>query len=159
MRKHRKTYRRFLNSLKRKKIRIQPAESAMLNKEAFEKIDCQQCANCCKRMTPVYTFPEISRLADHLGITDLEYSDKYLGKTSNGDIINRKQPCHFLDKNNRCTVYEIRPKSCRGFPYTHQKDFNRRLNTHLQNLDYCPITFHVVQKMQENLAAKAERAS
>jgi len=147
MRKNLLRYRRFLKYLERNNIRIAPKEVIKQNAEAFRKIDCGQCANCCKVMTPVYTFPDITRIAAHVGMTDLEYADKYLGKTKEGDIINRKRPCHFLGKNNRCSIYEIRPSSCRNFPYTHRKNLTGNNRSHLQNLEYCPITFEVVESI------------
>ena len=49
-----------------------------LNKEVFTRIDCMQCANCCKKGTPVFHKTDIVRLANHVGMTPADFEKKYL---------------------------------------------------------------------------------
>ena len=37
-----------------------------LHEEAFAKIDCLQCANCCKNYSPRFKTPDVKRIAKHL---------------------------------------------------------------------------------------------
>ena len=36
-----------------------------LHEEAFEKIDCLECANCCRNYSPRFKTPDIKRIAKH----------------------------------------------------------------------------------------------
>src|SRR5262245_45545696 len=55
---HQKQYRQFLNRAdKNKVLKALPA----LHEEAFEKIDCLQCANCCRNYSPRFKTPDIKR--------------------------------------------------------------------------------------------------
>jgi Fe-S-cluster containining protein len=69
--------------------------------------------------------------------------------------MNKHTPCQHLGDDNKCSVYEIRPKDCSGFPHTHSRDFKLFIpESHIQNLDYCPATFFVVEKMIEKVTGK-----
>jgi Fe-S-cluster containining protein len=127
-----------------------------LDKESFENISCLKCANCCKVMTPTFKKAEVKRIAEHVGMTYKQYFDKYLYYDETGDIMNKNTPCQHLGKNNMCSVYEIRPKDCSGFPHTQSKDFKLFIpETHIQNLEFCPATFYVVEKMFEKVTGKS----
>lgn len=89
-RKKGKKYTTFLRGLMIRKVRGMDSLAAELNKEAFKKIDCLDCANCCKTMSPTYTKVEIKRIAKHVGMTYNEYFDKYLYKDETGDFMNKK---------------------------------------------------------------------
>lgn len=157
MKKHLKEYTTFLKDLPRRKVKGLSSKVYALHKEAYRKIDCGQCANCCKTMTPTYTKRDVTRISAHVGMSEKEYWKKYLKKDKEGDIINRETPCHFLDKDNRCKIYDIRPVDCRQFPHTQKKDFLYQRDIHIQNLEYCPITFHVVQRLNEIVLREAEK--
>lgn len=146
-----KEYIRFLHGLPNRKSKGIASTIYSLHQEAYKKIDCGQCANCCKVMRPTYNRADIDRIAKHVGMTSQEYCDKYLGQDPTRDIMNRKSPCHFLDKNNRCTIYEIRPLSCRRFPNTQRKDFISCKSLNSLNVQYCPITYHVVKNLKRKL--------
>ena len=49
-----------------------------LNVEAFEKIDCLQCGNCCKGYSPRFKKPDIKRIAKHLKMKDGDLINNYL---------------------------------------------------------------------------------
>ena len=38
------------------------------HEEAFEKIDCLKCANCCKTTSPIFRDVDIERISKHLGM-------------------------------------------------------------------------------------------
>jgi Fe-S-cluster containining protein len=143
--KEKKNLLRFLRGLTHRKLRGLDAKASSLTKDAYQKIDCLKCANCCKTMQPTWKKTEVKRVAQHLGMTYEEYFDKYL-YMDKGDITNKKAPCQHLGKDNMCSIYNIRPDDCKGFPHTQKRDFKLYISeTHIQNIDHCPITFHVVE--------------
>ena len=149
MKKNLKEYAKFLKGLPWRKINGLSSKVNRLHKEAYSKIDCGQCANCCKTMTTTYTKADVTRIAKHVGMTEKEYWKKYLVVDENKDIVHQRTPCHFLDKSNRCTIYSIRPADCRLYPHTQRKDFVYQRDIHTQNLEYCPITYHIVERLNE----------
>ena len=70
-----KEYKKFLHrAVKNKVLKQLPA----LNEEAFEKIDCLKCANCCKSYSPRFTPPDIKRISKYLGMKEGDFKDTYL---------------------------------------------------------------------------------
>lgn len=162
-RKNKKDYLKFLRGLERRKLRGLDGLAIELNKKAFKRIDCLACANCCKTMSPTYTKADVKRIANHLGMSFQQYYDKYLEKDKTGDYMNKSQPCQFLRKDNKCSIYPVRPRDCSGFPHTQNRDFKLYIGkTHAQNIEYCPITMNIVENMYDivikqgktNLSAK-----
>jgi len=148
--KKNKTYTTFLRGLIRRKVRGLDGLAIALNKEAFKKIDCLDCANCCTVMSPTYKKSDVKRIAKHLGMSFEQYFDKYLYKDEIGDYMNRKTPCQFLKADKKCSIYPVRPMDCRGFPHTQNKEFKLYISgTHKQNIAYCPATLHVVERLHQ----------
>ncbi len=157
-RKKNKTYASFLRGLLHSKVKGVDSIAKVLNKKAFEQIDCLKCANCCKTMSPTYKKADVKRIAKHLGMTFRAYYDKYLELDESGDYMNKSVPCQFLRKDNKCAIYAVRPKDCSGFPHTQYRDFKLYVSgTHIQNIDYCPITLNVVERMHEIVKVKKIR--
>jgi len=102
-------------------------------------------------MTPTYTNADIKKIASYLQISSDEMKRKWLKKErGTGDWINNTTPCQFLDlETNMCNVYEVRPADCAGFPHLARKKIVDYLHVHQQNLDECPATFKLVEKMNE----------
>lgn len=156
--KKRPVYTTFLRGLLQRKVRGLDALAIALNKEAFKKIDCLDCANCCTVMSPTYKKSDIKRIARHLGMSYQQYFDKYLYKDETGDFMNRKTPCQFLKADKKCSIYPVRPDDCRGFPHTQNKDFKLYISgTHKQNISYCPATLHVVERLYQIIIDKKQR--
>ena len=143
---------KFLRGLEKRKIRGVDIMAQKLNGDAFREIDCLKCANCCKTMAPTFKKAEVKRIAAHMGMTYDGYFKKYLKIDKAGDIMNKYTPCQHLGKDNMCSIYAIRPKDCSGFPHTQKRDFTEFIpETNIQNVDYCPATYYVVEKMFEKL--------
>jgi len=157
--KNKKEYVKFLRSIDKGKSGIRGVNGLALglNKKAFKAIDCLSCANCCKTMTPTYTKTDVKRISKHLGMSVHQYHEKYLEKDKTGDYMNVKQPCQFLKKDNKCAIYPVRPKDCSGFPHTQSRDFKQFIpDTHIQNIEYCPITMYVVENMYDRVIKKGK---
>ena len=67
-----------------------------LHEEAFSKIDCLQCANCCKNYSPRFKTPDIKRISKHLKMRESDFIDTYLKVDEEGDFVARSTPCPFL---------------------------------------------------------------
>lgn len=88
------------------------------------RFECTQCGNCCTG-APGYVWvnqQEIDALADHVGLSVEAFEHKYVRRVGvrrslvefpNGD-------CVFFDgESRRCTVYGLRPRQCRTWPFWH----------------------------------------
>lgn len=117
--------------------------------DAFNKIDCLTCANCCKTTSPTFYERDIDRLAKHLKIKPSAFIAKYLLKDDVGDYVLKEAPCPFLDYENYCTVYESRPTACREYPHTNRKRFYQILDLSLKNTEICPAVVDVFDKIRE----------
>src|SRR5687767_5971866 len=110
-----KVFRQFLQRAdKNKVLKMLPR----LHDEAFEKIDCLQCAGCCKNYSPRFKTPDVKRISKHLQMRESEFIDAYLKVDEEGDFVAKTTPCPFLAEDNYCRVYEVRPSDCARFPYT-----------------------------------------
>ena len=109
-------------------------------------------------MTPTYSEKDMKRISAHLNMTEQEFKDKWLYKErSTGDWLNKSTPCQFLDlKTNMCSIYEVRPADCAGFPHFSKKKMVYYMHVHKQNLEYCPATYRMVEKMMEKLKPQTD---
>lgn len=143
---HQKEYKRFLKTTDtRKTLKRLP----QLHEEAFEKIDCLQCAACCKNYSPRFKTPDIKRISKHLKLRESVFIDMYLRLDEDGDYVMKSAPCAFLGADNACTIYSERPSDCRRFPYTDEDVFLKRTKITEKNATFCPIVFYVLEKLIE----------
>lgn len=144
---NKKAYKRLLQkgSNKNKILNALPE----LHDEAFEQIDCLECANCCKNYSPRFKNPDIKRIAKRLRMKEGELVDKYLKLDEDNDYVLQQHPCPFLADDNTCDIYEDRPSDCRRYPYTDEDVLIKRVQLTLKNATACPITFHVLERLRE----------
>ena len=147
--RHRKEYRKFITRTENKPPKGINVIRPEIEKRVWAEIDCLSCGNCCKVMTPTFTWPDIIRISAHLGMTAKEFSKKWLKKDEdNDDMVNVTQPCQFLDlNNNMCSIYEVRPADCAGFPHLTKGKWREYAHVHKQNIDYCPATFKMIEEL------------
>jgi Fe-S-cluster containining protein len=141
-----KKYKQFLHRADKNKVLKALPD---LNEEAFSKIDCLQCANCCKNYSPRFKTPDIKRISKVLGLRESDFIDKYLRVDEDGDFVVNEKPCPFLGADNFCSIYEDRPSDCRRFPYTDEDVIIKRKELTLKNSTFCPITYYVLEKLIE----------
>jgi uncharacterized protein len=154
LRINQRRYRSFLTRLERHRIPGIEKIRAEADTEAWKQTDCLTCANCCRSMTPTFTKQDLERIAPHFKMTVEEFKDKWLHKDRNGDWMNRKQPCQFLNlKDNKCSIYAIRPADCAGFPHHTKKNMDDYMHVYKQNVEYCPATYKWVELMKERIEA------
>ena len=119
-----------------------------LHDAEFKKTNCLDCANCCKTTGPLFTSADIERISKHLKQKPQQFIDKYLKIDEDKDYVLQQLPCDFLDKDNSCFIYDVRPKACREFPHTDRKKFNQITDLTLINVAICPAAFNIVEKMK-----------
>jgi Fe-S-cluster containining protein len=139
-----KAYKRMLEKgNKNKMLKALP----QLHEEAFSKIDCLQCANCCKNYSPRFKNPDITRIAKRLRMKEGELVSQYLKLDEDGDYVVKQSPCPFLATDNTCNIYEDRPSDCRRYPYTDEDVLLKRIPLTLKNATVCPATFTVLEAL------------
>lgn len=125
-----------------------------LHEEAFEKINCLDCAACCKNYSPRFKTPDIKRISKHLKIRESEFIDAYLKLDEDGDYVVKSTPCPFLGADNFCSIYEVRPSDCVRFPYTDEDVLLKRSNITLKNSTFCPIVYYVMESLTQQMPSK-----
>ncbi len=120
-----------------------------LHDEAFAKVDCLDCGNCCKSISPRFKTPDLKRISKFLGMKESVLIDSYLRLDEDGDYVVKKSPCPFLQSDNKCEIYEARPSDCANYPYTDSGDFFKYPNTTYENTFVCPAVNVVLEKLRE----------
>lgn len=122
-----------------------------LHDDEFSKTDCLECANCCKTTGPLFTNADIERIAKHLKLKPQQFIEQYLKVDEDNDYVLQSVPCTFLDAENYCLIYEVRPKACREFPHTNRKKFHKISNLTLKNVAICPAAYNIVEAMKKRI--------
>ncbi|MDE5418268.1 YkgJ family cysteine cluster protein [Labilibaculum sp. DW002] len=138
----------LFNKLKKKKPKQLDTIVHGLHNEVFEEIDCLECANCCKSISPIIIDKDIERMAKQLRMKPSAFIDQYLNLDNENDYVFKQAPCPFLMPDNYCMVYEQRPRACREYPHTDRKRFYQILNLTLKNTHYCPAVYEVVDRLK-----------
>ena len=123
-------------------------EFATIVKEVTEKIDCTTCGNCCRVLKTTLSEEDIDRIARHLHMPVEDFIENYVTKNPGGVFEFKHAPCSFLQKDNTCQIYEVRPEKCRGYPYL-DKDVTTRCIQFFANVEICPIVFNVLENAKE----------
>jgi Fe-S-cluster containining protein len=147
-REKQKQFKNFLARADKNKVLKQLPQ---LHEEAFEKINCLDCAACCKNYSPRFKTPDVKRISRHLGMKEGTFIETYLRVDEEGDFVVRSTPCPFLGADNYCSIYEVRPSDCTRFPYTDEDVIIRRQQLTLKNATFCPITYYVLDQLEERL--------
>lgn len=141
---HQKQYKQFLQRAdKNQVLKVLPD----LHEEAFEKIDCLTCANCCKNYSPRFKTPDIKRISKILRLKESVFIDTYLDLDTDGDYVTKTKPCPFLGTDNYCSIYEDRPSDCKRFPYTDEDVLIKRPAITLKNSSFCPAVHYVLERL------------
>jgi Fe-S-cluster containining protein len=122
-----------------------------LHDEEFKKTDCLACANCCKTTSPIFTEKDISRISKHLKMKERNFIDQYLLRDDDDYMVLKEAPCTFLDSDNTCFIYDVRPKACSEYPHTNRRKFIQLTNLTLKNTEVCPAVFNIVEELKKKL--------
>lgn len=120
-----------------------------INDEVFSKINCLECANCCKTLGPRLSERDISHISKKMNIKTSVFESKYLIIDEDGDYIFKTMPCPFLDSENYCSIYEYRPKACSDYPHTQQPEILKKQKITIKNSFTCPVVFEILEKVKQ----------
>lgn len=120
-----------------------------IHQEVFSKIDCLSCANCCKHHSPRFNRTDIKRISKYLNMKEGELITTYLQIDEDEDYVVQSLPCPFLGADNKCTIYEVRPKDCRRFPYTDEDVLIKQAQLTIKNSAICPAVYASLEKIKE----------
>lgn len=146
-----KEHKKFLDGLKKKPPKNLDYMVQEIHEEVFEKVDCLQCANCCKTTGPLYTDKDIERISKHLRMKQADFEAKFLRIDEDNDKVLQNLPCFFLNDDNTCSIYDVRPKACREYPHTDRKKIFQINHLMIKNTMICPAAFEFLEKMMKNL--------
>ncbi len=141
---HEKQYKQLLQRADKNKVLKQLPD---FHEEAFTKINCLHCANCCKGYSPRFKTPDIKRISKYVGMKEGDFIEKYLDLDKEGDYVTKTSPCPFLDADNYCGIYDHRPSDCARFPYTDEDVLLKRPLITLKNSTFCPAVYYVLEKL------------
>ena len=96
----------------------------------FDSLACASCGGACCIGESGYiwvNYPEIEAIAVHLKLDIEEFAKTYLIRAKNRYSLKEYKSeelgyaCIFFDESKRmCSIYEVRPKQCRTFPFWEQ---------------------------------------
>ena len=145
----RKENQQFFKSLKKIKPKVLDKIIHPLHEEVFECTDCLECANCCKTTGPLFTDKDINRISKHLRIKPSRFTERYLRIDEDRDYVLQSLPCTFLEDDNYCNIYDVRPKACSEFPHTDRIKQHQLLGITEKNVEVCPAVFSLIEKLKE----------
>lgn len=147
---HLKSNKKLAQQLIKRKPKDLDTVTSDLHDEAFEEIDCLECANCCKSISPLVTDKDIQRIAKHLRRKPSQFVEEYLFLDHEGDYVFKTQPCPFLGSDHYCDIYSVRPKACAEYPHTDRQKFYQLLKLSVKNTLICPAVLKVFTGLKEN---------
>lgn len=142
---------KYFDKLKKKPPKNLDYVMVELHEAEFKKTDCLTCANCCKTTGPLFTNADVERISKHFRQKPQQFIDQHLRIDEDNDYVLKSVPCTFLDAENYCMIYDVRPKACREFPHTDRKKFQQISNLTLQNVAICPAAYNIVEEMKKRL--------
>lgn len=142
---------RYFAKLKKKKPKELDLLMQELHKKEFDKTNCLLCANCCKTSSPIFTDKDITRIAKHLKMKEHHFVNQYLERDTDDFMVLKSVPCTFLNIDNTCFIYDVRPKACKEYPHTNRKKFIQLTGLTLKNTEICPAVFNIVEDLKKKL--------
>jgi len=140
----------FFSKIKLREPRDFDQVTIQFHEEAFDKIDCLKCANCCSTLGPRLTQKDIESAAKALKIKPASFMDTYLQLDEENDLIFKSMPCPFLGADKYCNIYGNRPKACREYPHTDKPKFLSRRFLTLNNARICPAVATIVDSLMKH---------
>lgn len=134
-----------------------PPHPLLVQLQAEVDAKCRRCGQCCRKSKPVSVRDrEVWLIARFLRTPSAKVRKLFFGRGKDRQIV-MKDPCPFLMEKG-CMIYEVRPRSCRDFPFlsdVSQASFARTGTVILT--EYCPASQEVVAKLRQRLKAEIGR--
>ncbi|HNY21015.1 MAG TPA: YkgJ family cysteine cluster protein [Treponemataceae bacterium] len=120
------------------------------HKEAFARIDCLKCGNCCRALGPRFADKDVKRIAKEIGLSPKAYFERYLQDDRDpGFYVLREPPCPYLNDDNTCAEFDCRPEWCGEFPHTDSHNAQRHLVRLAYSALVCPAAAIIAQRVIE----------
>jgi len=105
-----------------KSITYSSLMAKMIHQKQTLQFKCTGCGTCCTGGDDHYiamSKTEASRIQKHLGITTAWFQRRYVMHLTRNTLTARmhKGRCVFLNKEDKCSIYHLRPVQCRTYPY------------------------------------------
>ena len=149
-----KEHRKFLDGIKKKPPKNLDYLVQDTHEEVFEEVNCLECANCCKTTGPLYTEKDIDRIAKHLRMKPADFEQKFLRVDEDNDKVLQNLLCFFLNEDNTCSIYEVRPKACKEYPHTDRKKIYQINHLTIKNILICPAAYIFVEKIMKRVGKR-----
>jgi len=140
---------KLLHRLKKQKPKELDKIINELHEQAFEHIDCLECANCCKSISPSVQDNDIQKIARSLKIKPSAVVEKFMHLDDEQDYVMNVSPCPFLMIDNYCEIYSSRPLACKGYPHTDRNKMNQILELTLRNTLICPAVSFIFEELKK----------
>jgi len=94
-----------------------------MGNDAPFRFACTGCGQCCTGSGDYYievSPTEQRRICEHLSVSWSWFRRRYVFRYDNeveSLVMGKGGACVFLDENNRCRIYPVRPAQCRSYPY------------------------------------------
>ena len=141
----------YLHGLRKVDSKMVHQQIVPLHNAVFAKTDCLACGACCKGSPPIVTKSDAKRIAKALEIPPKTFIKRYLVEDYDGSLMMNGVPCSFLGDDNRCSIYEHRPKACREYPHTNDPYFSKRPQLNSINTTICPAAEEIVNRLMKSL--------
>ena len=80
-----------------------------------------------------------------------QFIAQFLQRDEDDFMVLKEAPCTFLNEDNTCSIYDVRPKACAEYPHTNRKKFIQLTNLTLKNTEICPAAFNIVEELKKKL--------
>lgn len=148
---HKKTFKSTVKTVRKKN----PPDLDRLfdreHRDVFSRIDCLDCARCCKGLGPLLRKRDLGRIAKSLGVKESVLIRDFLKVDEEGDYIFKEMPCPFLGPDQYCLIYEDRPDACRRYPHTDQRKMKSRWSILLKDCETCPAAVLILEQVLNKL--------
>ena len=144
-----KENKKLLQQLKKQKPKELDQTINELHEQAFEIIDCLECANCCKSISPSVKDNDIQKMAKSLKMKPSGVVESYLHLDNEKDYVMNVSPCPFLMADNYCRIYDSRPLACKGYPHTDHHKMHQILELTLKNTKICPAVCYIFEELKK----------
>lgn len=138
---------KLFKDFKKKKPKNLDSSFHQIHDKTFQEIDCLKCANCCKTTSPIFRDVDIKRIAKFERTSEKDFIKNFLRMDEDGDYVLQQSPCYFLDDDNTCRIYEVRPLACREYPHTDRKNMHQILDLTRKNTEVCPAVAKIVDQL------------
>ena len=101
---------------------------------------CSGCGNCCNESVPTF-FAEFLNIVNYLAQNPKVMEDRLPAVYEHYFLeLAEKRPCPFLGEDKRCSIYPVRPLTCRVFGHVekdqYEKNYNEILESNIEAGEY-----------------------